>query len=126
MNMNLLFGISAFDRARDVCEILESVAPNVSELQLFRDDDAGLCTGRECLFILSHRFKSSHLGGSVLVPPTFTFSPFVAYLSLFAPGPLDSAVLGLGCVPAVLQVTINDPTEVIFFRPTWISAFGSR
>ncbi|KAF9646444.1 hypothetical protein BDM02DRAFT_3118676 [Thelephora ganbajun] len=52
MNTNVFFGIPAFEQTRDVCEILESVAPNVSELQLFRDDVAEVCMGRECLHLI--------------------------------------------------------------------------
>ena len=83
MNMDLLFGMSAFDQTHDVCKILESVAPNVSELQLFRDDAPDLCMRRECL-LSSFRFcfTSPHLGASILFLPTFTFSPFVTPLSV--------------------------------------------
>lgn len=36
--MGILFGMSAFNKTYDVCDILESIAPNVNDLQLFRDD----------------------------------------------------------------------------------------
>jgi hypothetical protein len=48
MNVNVLFGI------------LESTAPNVRELQLFKDDAAEACIGREYPpFVFSHRFRHS-------------------------------------------------------------------
>jgi len=84
MNMNVFFGMSAFDQqTHDVCEILESTAPNVSELQLFRDEAAGECMDCECLFIFPLN----------LHPLSFTFHPCClpsppAIDSLFAPGPL--------------------------------------
>jgi len=36
---------SAFDQTHDMCEILENIAPNVNELQLFKDDVGGVCMG---------------------------------------------------------------------------------
>jgi len=48
MNTNMLFGISTFG----LCEVLENIAPNVNELQLFNDDAAEVCMGRECLSML--------------------------------------------------------------------------
>jgi hypothetical protein len=61
MTANTFFGMSAFGLGHDVCEILETIAPNVSELQLFRDDVPGVCISRECrififpvVSILSH------------------------------------------------------------------------
>ena len=60
MNMNLLLGMSAFNHTQDLCEMLEIVAPNVSELQLFGDDVPEVCMSRKCLFIfpLFRRFNS--------------------------------------------------------------------
>jgi hypothetical protein len=85
---NLLFGTSAIDQTYDICNILERIAPNVSELQLFRDDDGSdVCMSGKCrvLLIFSCRFSSVftslYIEGSVLVPRTFTFSPFVISLS---------------------------------------------
>jgi hypothetical protein len=52
---NMLFGMSAFDQAHDVCGILENVAPNVDDLRLFMDDVPEGCMSRECLFISPHR-----------------------------------------------------------------------
>lgn len=43
MNMDLLFGMSAIDKPHDTCDILERIAPNVSELHLFRDDVGDVC-----------------------------------------------------------------------------------
>jgi len=47
-NMDLLFGTSAIEGTHDLCDILELIAPNVSELQLFRDDfgDVSTCWSR--------------------------------------------------------------------------------
>jgi len=81
MNVNALFGLSAFDQTHDLCGILGEIAPNVSALQLFKDDNAGACTGREWsplhfFPLFQFCFTSPHLGGSVLLPPAFTLSPF--------------------------------------------------
>ena len=55
-NADGLFGMTAFDKTYDVCDILEIIAPNVSELQLFRDDvEQDLCMCCESLR-LSSRF----------------------------------------------------------------------
>ena len=57
---NLLFGISAIHKIRDVCDILESIAPNVNELHLFGDDVGEVQTLCKSLsvssFITSCRF----------------------------------------------------------------------
>lgn len=99
--MDILFGTPALDKTYDVCDILESIAPNVSELQLFRDDVGETlmwCKSRSPLFSyflpFQFCFTSLYMGRSVLLSPVFTFSPFVTILlpftgSLFArPGPL--------------------------------------
>ena len=86
MTANTFFGMSAFGLGHDVCEILETIAPNVSELQLFRDDVPGVCISRECrififpvVSILSHHpFRRKCFAFS-----TFTFSPFVTSLAGF-------------------------------------------
>lgn len=103
MNMNVLFGNPAFDKkTHDVCEILEIIAPNVSELQLFRDETTELCMGRECLFIFPV-VSNSHA-------PSFTFSPFVTPFPVLSPihssppGSLDRRYRVL----AVLPVAISD------------------
>ena len=94
MNMDFLLGMPAFDRETyNVCEVLESTAPNVRELQLFKDDAAEMCMGCKSLLIFFPSFKSlPDLGGSVLPSPAFTFSPFHPGLSQIhssPPGPLD-------------------------------------
>jgi hypothetical protein len=76
-----------------MCNILESAAPNVSELQLFRDDTEE-CIGCECPFIFTRRF--------IFVPPSFIF--FLSPIHSSPPGPLDRRC----CVFAVLPVTISD------------------
>lgn len=69
-----LFGTSAFEETRDLCDILERVAPNVSELHLFRDDVEEVSMARKSpsMFIFispppsfQSCFTSSHLGRSV-------------------------------------------------------------
>ena len=98
--MDILFGMPAFNKTYDVCDILESIAPNVNDLQLFRDDVGETfmcCKSRGPLFsyFLSFQFcfTSLHMGRCFALP-VFTFSPLVAILlpftgSLFArPGPL--------------------------------------
>ena len=48
---NALFGMPAFDEVHEVCEILENIAPNVNEMQLFTDEAPDLCMTGKCLFI---------------------------------------------------------------------------
>jgi len=62
----------AFDQAHEVCEILEKIAPNVNELQLFMDDVPDMCMGRESPFILpvvSILFYITPFRGRRLLPP---------------------------------------------------------
>ena len=101
MNMNVFLGMSAFDQqTHDVCEILESTAPNVSELQLFRDEAAGVCMDCEYLFIFPLFFVQICI--LFLSPCCLPSRPVID--SLFAPGPL-----GWRCrLLAVLAVAISD------------------
>lgn len=69
MNTNMLFGMRAFD----LCEMLENIAPNVRELQLFRDDIAEIHMDRKCPFIffpvVSILFYITSIRGRRLFPP---------------------------------------------------------
>jgi len=103
MNMNVFFGMSAFDQqTHDVCKILESAAPNISELQLFRDDAADVCMDCECLFIFPLFFSNLH---PLSFHPCCLLSPPVID-SFFAPGPLGWRCRLLA-VPAVAISDLN-------------------
>ena len=129
MNTNMLFGMRAFD----LCEMLENIAPNVRELQLFRDDIAEIRMDRKCPFIFFPLFQfcftSPQLGGGVCFPLDFTISPFVPSplfstchrfaLRPWSAGLFDLAMLGVGRVPFVLR-----SGAVALVRSPWTSALG--
>lgn len=134
LNMNMLFGMSAFDQQRpDMCEILERIAPNVSELQLFREDAAEVHMGRKfsSSFFPVASILLSKFGSKCFAFSYFTFSPFIAFpachrftLRPWSLGPRRF----LECVVClqIFRVTISDPTEVIVVRSTRISSFRFR
>jgi len=73
---NALFGMPAFGQEYEVCEVLENIAPNVNEMQLFADDIPEACIGGKCPFnffpLFQFCFTSPRLGGGV----HFLLSPF--------------------------------------------------
>lgn len=104
-------GTSAIHKPQDVCDILESIAPNVSELQLFGDDAGGILSSRKShsVFRLHYHlsFRSCftsrfRLGANVFVP----------HISLFAP-------------PEPLEFGVGRASNVILVRSTLISTVRS-
>ena len=105
---NPLFGMPTLDQAHEMCEILESIAPNVNEMQLFTDDSPEECVRRKFLSIVSILFYITPFRGKCSLPP-FTFSPFITSppsptchrFDLRSPGPLNSGMLDR--VPVALR-----------------------
>ena len=93
--MGPLFGTSAIDKTYDVCDILERIAPNVSELQLFRDSVGGmhmhcksLSVSSSLPLVVSDWLVLRHS----IWEECFALHRFV----LRSPGPLDLASIGGG------------------------------
>lgn len=104
MNVNVMFGIAAFDQASDLCEILEKIAPNVNELELFMDDIPEICTSGEyplsyfsrcfqfCFYTAPIQGEASASSCFSLFHPSSTLPPVTGGSSLSLPWSL----VGLG------------------------------
>jgi len=130
--MTTPFGLSAIDQTYDLCGILEEIAPNVSELQLFKDDDPKVCMGRKCLLqffpVVSISFYVAPYGRKCFAPSYFHLFT-LRYLSLVhASLPLSLALgnIASGWCAYRYSGYISDYAEVIFVRSTLISIPGFR
>jgi hypothetical protein len=113
-NAGGLFGPPGFVEPHDICDILGLVAPNISELHLFRDDVGEVFKASKSFNLsfspaVSVAFYVTSFGKKCFA---FTFSPIVALyrLTLRSPWSLGTwRVLEMGSIPVTLRLSFFGP-----------------